>query len=102
MLDIVPDGLGVASMVRSNARKKDAKKPKTALAYVRWFDSSITNGETCQPEDAAGVLENESAGVLVLEDKKSITLAMDRCLDTGCIRCTICIPKVNIRSIRRY
>lgn len=80
---------------------KKKRKP-TVLAYVRWFDSSITRGEVCGPEEAAGVLENESAGVLVCEDKKSITIALDRCLDTSGLRCTLCVPKVNIRSIRRF
>ena len=78
-----------------------SKKNKTTIAYIRWFDSSITKGEVCQPEEAAGVLENESAGVLVCEDKKSITIALDRCIDTNGVRCTICIPKVNFRRIRR-
>ena len=78
------------------------KKPLTRLALVRWFDSSITQGETTTADDAAGILENESAGVLIREDKKTITLALDRCLDTGGLRCTLCIPKVNIRRIRRY
>ena len=78
------------------------KRPSTRLAYIRWFDSSITQGETCSAEEAAGILENESAGVLVAEDKKSVTLALDRCLGTQGLRCTLCIPKVNIRSIRRF
>jgi hypothetical protein len=79
------------------------KKKKTVkLAYVRWFDSSITHGETCMPEDAAGVLENESAGCIVREDKRSITLALDRCLKTEGLRCTLCIPKVNVRFVRRF
>lgn len=83
------------------AQDSSARK-KTTIAYVRWFDSSITHGETCMPEEAYGILENESVGVLVLEDEESITLAMDRCLDTSGLRCTICIPKVNVRSIRRF
>lgn len=81
-----------------------SKKPKrrvVTLAYVRWFDSSITTGHTCTVEEATGVLENESAGVLVFEDKKSITIALDRCVDTNGLRCTLCIPKVNIRRIKR-
>jgi hypothetical protein len=50
---------------------------------VRWFDASITQGETVDADDAAGVLENESAGVLVREDAESITIALDRCIGTG-------------------
>lgn len=76
------------------------KKP-TVLAYVRWFDSSISGVETIPTEEAAGVLENESAGVLVCEDKKSITIALDHCIDTNGVRCTLCIPKVNVRRIKR-
>lgn len=74
----------------------------TRLLYIRWFDSSITQGETCRPEDAAGILENESCGVLVAEDKKCITIAMDRCLETQGLRCTLCIPRTNIRKIKRF
>lgn len=80
-----------------------AKKPKEArtVVFVRWFDSSITQGETRTAEDAAGILENESAGLLVVEDKKCITIALDRCIETGGLRCTLCIPRVNIRRIKR-
>lgn len=78
------------------------KKSLTTLVHIRWFDSSITQGETATVEEAAGVLENESAGVLVREDKKCITIALDRCIKTGGLRCTLCIPKVNVRRIRRF
>jgi hypothetical protein len=78
------------------------KRTATRLVHVRWFDSSITQGETIDADDAQGVLENESAGVLVREDAESITIALDRCLGTGGLRCTICIPKVNVRRIRRF
>lgn len=76
-------------------------KAKTKLAYIRWFDSSSTRGETFAPEDAAGILENESVGRLVAEDRTCVTIALDRCLGTEGLRCTLCIPKVNIRTIRR-
>ncbi len=77
-------------------------KAPPALLYIRWFDASITHGETVAREDAAGILENESAGLLIGEDRKSITLALDRCIDTGNFRCTLCIPKVNIRYMHRF
>ncbi len=80
---------------------KTKKRPAITLAYIRWFDSSITTGHTCTPEEATGVLENESAGVLVCEDKKSITIALDRCIETQGLRCTLCIPRTNIRSIKK-
>ncbi len=74
----------------------------TRVVLVRWFDAAITHGETCRPEDVSGILENESAGLLVAESKDSITLAMDRCIDTGNLRGTLCIPKVNIRRVYRF
>lgn len=76
------------------------KRP--TLAYIRWFDSSITDGGACRPEDMAGILENESAGVLIAEDKKSVTIALDRCIETQNVRCSLCVPRVNIRSIRKF
>jgi hypothetical protein len=84
------------------AMSKPVKKGKTKLVYVRWFDSSITDGGTCRLDDAAGILENESAGVLVKEDESSVTIALDRCIETQGLRCTLCIPRVNIRSVRRF
>jgi hypothetical protein len=83
-------------------QKNGKRTAHTKLVHVRWFDSSITQGETQTVEDAAGILENESAGVLIQEDKNSITLALDRCIGTGGLRCTLCIPKVNVRRIRRF
>jgi hypothetical protein len=77
-------------------------KSLTTLVHIRWFDSSITQGETRTAEEASGILENESAGVLVREGKKCITIALDRRLVTGGLRCTLCIPKVNVRRIRRF
>ena len=83
--------------------KKTKTKPKTVnIAYVRWFDSSMTGPQTIDPGDAAGTLDNETAGLLIAEDEESITLSLDRCIDTGGLRSTICIPKVNVRSIRRF
>jgi hypothetical protein len=81
-----------------------AKKvlPTTKLAYVRWFDSAIYKGEACQPEDLTGTCENESAGVLVKEDDKEITIALDRCLDTKDVRLVLCVPKANVRSIQHF
>jgi len=77
-------------------------KPKTVVAWVRWFDSAIYKGEPCSPDAIEGFLENESAGVLVKEDKTTITIALDRCLDTKDVRLVLSIPKVNVRCIRRF
>lgn len=78
------------------------KKRRVTLVYIRWFDSSMTSVETIDPKDAASTLENESSGILICEDSKSVTIALDRCIDTDGIRCTLCVPKVNVRSIRRF
>jgi hypothetical protein len=76
--------------------------PKTKLAYVRWFDSAIYKGEACQPEDLSGTCENESAGVLVKEDEKTITIALDRCVETKDVRLVLCIPKANVLRVRHF
>lgn len=81
-------------------RKK--KKSTVTVAYIRWFDSAIYKGEACQPDGLCEVLENESAGVLVKEDRKSITIALDRCLNTQDVRLVLCVPKANVRAIRRF
>ena len=78
------------------------KPPKTKIVYIRWFDSSITHGGTVTAKEASGILENESVGVLVEESKKFITIALDRCRDTEAFRCTLCIPKVNVRLVKRF
>jgi hypothetical protein len=80
-----------------------AKKPiaTKVIAYIRWFDSAIYKGEACQPEDLSGICENESAGLLIKEDDKEITIALDRCMDTSDVRLVLCVPKANVRSIRR-
>jgi hypothetical protein len=74
----------------------------TKLVHVQWFDASITQGETIDAEDAQGLLENESVGILIQEDADSITIALDRCVESGRLRCTLCIPKVNVRRVRRF
>jgi len=79
-----------------------AQKPKRLVAYRRWFESAIYKGDPWQPEELSGSLENESAGVLVQEDKRTITIPLDRCLDTKDVRLVLSIPKVNVRSIRRF
>src|SRR5437588_12119288 len=81
---------------------KGKADPATELAYVRWFDSSIVTGEPCRPEDLPGICENESAGVLVKEDESSITIALDRCIDTANVRLVLCVPKANVRSIQKF
>ncbi len=80
----------------------EKSKPNTTIAYVRWFDSAIYKGEACQAEDLSGICENESAGVLLEESRESVTIALDRCLDTADVRLVLCVPKANVRHIRRF
>lgn len=77
-------------------------KALSKIAYVRWFDSGITDHTTIHSDDAAGVMELESVGLVIREDENSITLALDRSLTTGNLRSTLCIPKVNARKIVRF
>ena len=75
---------------------------KSTIAHVTWFDSCITDHSAVAPEDAATISEMESCGLLIREDKASITLALDRSKNHGWLRSTICIPKVNVRKITRF
>ena len=78
------------------------KGAKVALAYVQWFDSTITRGEPVQPEELDGVSEMESTGLVIGEDESSVTLALDRSISHGYLRGTICIPRECIRSMKRF
>jgi hypothetical protein len=49
-----------------------------------------------------GYLENESSGLLVEETKDSVTIALDRCLETKNLRLVLCVPKANIRTMRKF
>ena len=74
----------------------------TTLLLVRWSDAAIGQNGTYTPEEAHGLHDLETAGLLIKEDKDSVTLALDRCIQTGGLRCTLCIPRVNIKSIRWF
>jgi hypothetical protein len=78
----------------------DAAGPE--LVYVRWFDSAIYDGGAIWPDELSGYCENESAGLLVAESADSLTLALDRCLETGGLRLVLVVPRANIRSLRRF
>lgn len=75
-------------------------KPKRTLVWVRWFDASYQRGE-CTEAELVPVVEMESAGMLVLETKNTISLALDRCDEDGTWRYIEHITKVNIRCIHR-
>lgn len=72
------------------------------IAYIRWFDSGVYKGEAFDPKDLGGYCENESTGLLVADDDDKITIALDRCIDTGNIRLAICIPRANVRSVQYF
>jgi hypothetical protein len=76
------------------------KAARATLVYVRWFDSAIFY-VPLQADELTGYCEMESAGFLVEETPDSLTLALDRTLDTGALRLMLCIPKVNVRSVRK-
>lgn len=78
------------------------RKSKTTIAYIRWFDATQGHGGTFTAEEAHGLHEMESSGLLVKEDKQCITIALDRCLDTSGLRMTLCIPKINVRSVKKF
>jgi hypothetical protein len=83
--------------------RKRARKPfGVILAYVRWFDSAIYKGEAYSADEVTGYLENESSGLLVEETKDSVTIALDRCLETKNLRLVLCVPKANIRAMRKF
>jgi hypothetical protein len=72
------------------------------VAYVRWFDSNMYAGGEFDLDEVGQFAEMESVGFVVKEDKVSITLALDHSLSSDRLRMLICIPKVNVRSIRRF
>lgn len=83
---------------------RKSKRPRrrgTTLVYVRWFDSAIYQGRAFAPEELGGFCENESSGLLVSESKDEVTIALDRCLDTNDLRLVLCIPRANIRFLRK-
>lgn len=72
------------------------------LAYIRWFDSAIIAPDCIEVVDLPTPCEMESAGLLLDETEKHVTIALDRCCDTGLLRCALTIPRVNIRSIKKF
>ncbi|OWK34301.1 hypothetical protein [Fimbriiglobus ruber] len=72
------------------------------IAFVRWFDSKITTGWPATPDEAAGMSEMESCGFVVRDTAEAITIALDRSLTTDNLRCTLCIPRVNVRGVQYF
>lgn len=75
----------------------------TELAYVRWIDSAIYEGENYTIEDLDGKeLDMQSCGIIVKEDPDRITIALDHAPDNGHYRCLLTIPTVAIKFVMRF
>lgn len=68
------------------------------VVYVEWLDASYQEGPLAEDELIPHVILF-SAGVLIREDDKTVSLATDYCSPNGDWRHVSHIPKVNI--IRR-
>jgi hypothetical protein len=73
---------------------------RLTLAYIRWFDASYQRGE-CDESELVPQVEIESAGLIVREDKDTISIALDRYEADQLFRYIENIPKVNVRKIKR-
>jgi hypothetical protein len=76
------------------------KKTGRVLAWVKWFDASYQRGE-CSDSELVPRVEIESAGLLVHEDKESVSIALDHYDADRTWRYIEHIPKVNVRQIKR-
>lgn len=74
-------------------------KRKRQLVFVTWFDASYQRGELTEDELVTRV-EMQSGGLLVKEDKETISIALDHYDDTW--RHISHIPKVNVKKIKRF
>jgi hypothetical protein len=70
------------------------------LIHVWWFDASYQRGE-CSDEELNTKVEIESAGLLVREDKETVSLALDRYERDQVWRYIQPIPRVNILRMRK-
>lgn len=73
---------------------------KLTVAVVTWYDASYQSGAVTLAEMVPRV-ELTTAGILVREDKNTITLALDRYLDDETWRHVTHIPKVNVTAVKR-
>lgn len=76
------------------------KGNQRTIVWVKWFDASYQRGE-CADVDLVPRVELESAGLLVREDKESVSIALDHYTDDATWRYIEHIPKVNILRMRR-
>ena len=80
-----------------NEEKMSSKKRQ--LVFVTWFDALYQRGELTEDELVTRV-EMESGGLLVREDKETISIALD--YYDGAWRHVSHIPKVNVKKIKRF
>jgi hypothetical protein len=76
------------------------KASPQSVVIIRWFDSCVDRGE-CAAEELEGIAEMETAGWLVRQDERQITVALDWNGTSKHWRFAITIPRVNVRSIRK-
>ena len=57
-----------------------------------WYGLDTRQGS---PEEVAARIETNPI-------REEIVIALDRCLDTKDVRLVLCVPKANVRSVRRF
>lgn len=75
-------------------------KPRRTLVYIEWLDASYQRGE-CELSDLTPLVVLQSAGLLVREDKQTISIALDYYPNSELWRSIEHIPKINVKRIVR-
>ena len=78
------------------------KKDKE-VAIINWTDAALHGNDTFNEEGLKelGLINGIAVGIIVKEDKKSITLAMDWFYNNGTYRQLSTYPKSGINNIQR-
>jgi len=76
-------------------------KTGKTIIHVRWFDASHQHGECTQDELVSKVVL-ESAGLLIREDRESLSIALNHHEANGVWRYIEHIPKVNVLEEKRF
>jgi hypothetical protein len=91
-------GYSSFAYLKNKIMKTTAKT--TTLVWVRWFDASYQHGE-CTVDELVSKVELESAGLLVAEDAKTVSLALDYYQADDTWRHIQHIPKVNVIRMKK-
>lgn len=67
------------------------------ITHIIWRDAAYSNGDAVSLSAIGGLTELQEVGFLVAENDEAVTLSMESGL-TGCNRCFLTVPKVNIVS----